>query len=201
MLRSSKIAAKWHSTPLQHSGSMETELRQSSSSSGEHLQMSRHFLAPTQSLHTIVPAKRRNLVRVSTALGQILPIAPRWHPGKGIQGMVPFLPGQFYQSKPRAALAWWTAPSTNCPKPILRIIQDGVKVEFIDKESFHPLKKAPLLQGRKTGAYGDLAPGGQEFLSRSRVQTPKNGKQRLVHTLIPLNDATVKRRARYEDPR
>ena len=58
-----------------------------------------------------------------------------------------------------------------------------------------------LLQGRQTGAHGDLAPGGHEFLSRSRVQTPQNGKQRLVHALIPLNDATVKRRARYEDLR
>ncbi len=101
-------------------------------------------------------------------------------------------------------------------KDFLRIIQEGVKVEFIDKQSFHPPRKAPkfvqdsdvefviqaLLQGRQTGAYGDLAPGGHEYLSRSRVQTPQNEKQRLVHALIPLNDATVKkRRARCEDLR
>ena len=55
--------------------------------SGDNLHMSRHSLAPTQSPRTIVSAKRRNLGRVSTALGQSLPIAPRWYPGKGEQGI------------------------------------------------------------------------------------------------------------------
>ena len=162
---------------------------------GDNLHMIPHSMGLTQSPSTIVSAKRRNLGRVSNALGQSLAIAPRWYPGKGRQGMFPCPPGQFLQSKPRAALAWWTTSSINCPKTLLRIIQEGVKVEFIDKKSFHPVRKAPkfvqdsdvkfviqaLLQGRRTVAYGDLAPGGHEFLSRSRVQTPQNGKQCLVH--------------------
>jgi hypothetical protein len=181
----------------------------------DNLYMSPHSMDLTQYPITIVSAKRRNLGRVLNALDQSLSIAPRWYPGKGRQGLFPCPSGQFLQSKPRAALAWWTTSSINCHKTLLRIIQEGVKVEFIDKQSFHPVRKAPkfvknsdvefgiqaLLQGRRTGTYGDLAPGGHEFLSRSRVQTPQNGKQRLVHALIPLNDATVKRRARYEDLR
>ena len=129
----------------------------------------------TQSPNAIVSVKRRNLGRVSKVA-----IAPRWYPGKDSQGLFP------------------------CPTR-----------QFLDKKAFHPVRKAPkfvqdsdvefviqaLLQGRQTGAYGDLAPGGHEFLSRSWVQTPQNGKQRLFHALIPLNDATVKRRARYEDLR
>jgi hypothetical protein len=57
-----------------------------------------------------------------------------------------------------------------------------------------------LLKGRRLGAYQDLAPGGDQFLSRSRVHTPPDkGKQRIVHTLCSLNDATAKRQTTYED--
>ena len=57
-----------------------------------------------------------------------------------------------------------------------------------------------LLQGRQTGAYGDLAPGGHEFLSRSRVQTPQNGKQRLFHALIPHSQEESKIRRSSSAP-
>ena len=59
-----------------------------------------------------------------------------------------------------------------------------------------------LLKGRKIGAYQDLAQGGEQFLSRSRVHTPPGkGKQRIVHALCSLNEATVKRQTTYEDLR
>jgi hypothetical protein len=49
-----------------------------------------------------------------------------------------------------------------------------------------------LLKGRRIGAYQDLAEGGEQFLSRSRVHTPPGkGKQRIVHALCSLNEATV----------
>ena len=41
-----------------------------------------------------------------------------------------------------------------------------------------------LLKDRRIGVYQDLAPGGEQFLSRSRVHTPPGkGKQRIVHAL------------------
>ena len=143
------------------------------------------------------------------AIGQVAPI---WHPGKGAHGLHPCLPGQFYSSKPRAAIAWWKDPNNSCPSRLQRIIQQGVKVEFINKSAFQPKSKPPkfvephdvkfviqaLLTGRKTGAYGDLAAGGEHFLSRSRVTTPLHGKQRIVHALCPLNEATVQRPTKYE---
>ena len=50
--------------------------------------------------------------------------------------------------------------------------------------------------------FQDLAPGGDQFLSRSRVHTPPGkGKQRIVHALCSLNEATVKRQTTYEDLR
>jgi hypothetical protein len=87
-----------------------------------------------------------------------------------------------------------------------------VKVNFLDKSALNPPPRPPkfidpsdvqfvvqaLLDGRKIGAYTDLAPGSQQYLSRSRVSTPLHGKRRLVHALCPLNNATVKQPTRYE---
>ncbi len=51
-----------------------------------------------------------------------------------------------------------------------------------------------LLKDRHIGAYQNLAPGGDHFLSRSRIHTPLDkGKQRIVHDLCRLNEDTVKR--------
>jgi hypothetical protein len=59
-----------------------------------------------------------------------------------------------------------------------------------------------LLKGRQIGTYQDLAQGGDQFLSRSRVHTPPGkGKQRIVHALCSLNEATVKCQTTYEDLR
>jgi hypothetical protein len=59
-----------------------------------------------------------------------------------------------------------------------------------------------LLKGRRIGTYQDVAQGGDQFLSRSRVHTPPGkGKQRIVHALCSLNEATVKRQTTYEDLR
>ena len=48
----------------------------------------------------------------------------------------------------------------------------------------------------------DLAPGGEHFLSRSRVHTPPGkGNQRIVYALCRLSEATVNRQTTYEDLR
>ena len=140
------------------------------------------------------------------------PTAPIWFPGKGAKGKNPAHPGSFYSTKLRAKLAWWHHPSNNCPKRLLQLLQHGVKVNFIDKSTFNPPPRPPkfidprdtlfaiqaLQDGRKIGAYTDLAAGGHQYLSRSRVSTPLHGKRRLVHALCPLNTATVKRPTCYE---
>jgi hypothetical protein len=57
-----------------------------------------------------------------------------------------------------------------------------------------------LLKVRRIGAYQDLAPGGEHFLSRSRIHTlPGKGNRCIVHALCNLNEATVKRQTTYED--
>ncbi len=69
--------------------------------------------------------------------------------------------------------------------------------KFIDPSDIH-FALQDLQDGRKIGAYTDLASGGQQYLSRSRVSTPLHGKRRLVHVLCPLNNVTVKQPTRYE---
>lgn len=101
------------------------------------------------------------------------PTAPIWFPGKGAKGKNPAHPGSFYSTKLRAKLAWWHHPSNNCPKRLLQLLQHGVKVNFIDKSTFNPPPRPPkfidprdtlfaiqaLQDGRKIGAYTDLAAG------------------------------------------
>ncbi len=71
--------------------------------------------------------------------------------------------------------------------------------KFVDPEDVDFVIK-DLLKGRRIGAYQDLAPGGDQFLSRSRVHTPPGkGKQRIVHALCSLNEATVKSQTTFED--
>jgi hypothetical protein len=154
-------------------------------------------------------------LRQSTSIGHgqnKCPLAPIWFPGKGAKNKNPAHPGNFYSTKLRAKLAWWLHPSNNCPTRLLQLLQHGVKVNFIDKSTFQPPPRPPrfidpsdtlfaiqaLQEGRKIGAYTDLATGGQQYLSRSRVSTPLHGKKRLVHALCPLNNATVKQPSRYE---
>jgi hypothetical protein len=99
--------------------------------------------------------------------------------------------------------------------PLLRWVEDGVKVEFKKGLAFTPKLSAPkfvdpedvdfainhLLKGRLIGAYQDLAPGVDQFLSRSRFHTPPpgKGKQRIVHALCSLNEDTVKSQTTFED--
>ncbi len=101
-------------------------------------------------------------------------------------------------------------------KKVFRWVDHGVKVEFKKGLTFAPKSSAPkfvdphdadfvikdLFKGRLIGSYQDLAPGGEQFLSRSRVHTPPGkGKQRIVHTPCSLNEATVKCQTTYEDLR
>ena len=128
--------------------------------------------------------------------------------------MAPQVPGLFYATKLQASIAWWKSPQHFASKKVLRRVDHGVKVEFKKGLAFAPKPSAPkfvdpqdvdfaikdLLKGRRIGAYQDLAPGGEQFLSRSRVHTPPGkGKQRIVHALCSLNDATAKRQTTYED--
>jgi hypothetical protein len=139
-----------------------------------------------------------------------------WFPGKGTRNMAPQVPGLFYSSKLQANMAWWKMPHNFASKKVLRWVEHGVKVEFKKGLPFAPKPSAPkfvdpqdvdfaiqdLLKGRRIGAYQDLAPGGDQFLSRSRVHTPPSkGKQRIVHALCSLNETTVKRQTSYEDLR
>ncbi len=79
------------------------------------------------------------------------------------------------------------------PKPSAPKFVDPQDVDFTIKD---------LLKDRRIGAYQDLVPGGEQFLSRSRVHTPPGkGKQRIVHAICSLNEATVKRQTTYEDLR
>jgi hypothetical protein len=98
-------------------------------------------------------------------------------------------------------------------KKVLRWVEHGVKVEFKKGLPFAPKHSDPkfidpqdvdfaikdLLKGRRIGTYQDLAPGGEQFLSRSRVHTPPGkGKQRIVHALYIHNEVTVNRQTIYE---
>ena len=92
----------------------------------------------------------------------------------------------FYSSKLQANLVWWKIPQNFASKKVLRWIEHTVKVEFKKGLPFAPKPSAPkfvdpqdvefviqeLLKGRKIGEYQDLAQGGEQFLSRSRVHTP-----------------------------
>jgi hypothetical protein len=113
-------------------------------------------------------------------------------------------------------LAWWKFPHHFASKKEFRWVEHGAKVEFKKGLPFAPKPSAPkfvdpqdvdftfqdLLKGRRIGAYHDLPPGGDQFLSRSRVHTPPGkGKQRIVHALCSLNEATVKRQTTYGDLR
>ena len=130
--------------------------------------------------------------------------------------MAPQVPGLFYSCKLQTSITWWKMPQHFTSKKVLRWVEHGVKVEFKKGLPFAPKPSAPkfvdpqdvdfaiqdLLKGRRIGAYQDLAPGGDQFLSRSRVHTPPGkGKQRIVHALCSLNDATAKRHTTYEDLR
>ena len=99
---------------------------------------------------------------------------------------------------------------------VIRWVEHGVKVEFSKGIPFAPKPSESkfvdptdvdfaikdLLKGRRIGAYQDLVMGDEQFLSRSRVHTPPvKGKQRIVHALCSLNEATVKRQITYEDLR
>ena len=100
--------------------------------------------------------------------------------------MAPQVPGLFYATKLQASLAWWKQQLNFASKKVVRYIEHGVKVEFNKGLPFAPKPSAPkfvdpqdvdcaiqdLLKGRRIGAYQDLAEGGEQFLSRSRVHTP-----------------------------
>ena len=109
-----------------------------------------------------------------------------WFPGKGTRNMDPRVPRLFYTSKLQVRLDWWKTPQNITSKKVLRWIEYGVKVKFKKGLPFPPKPSSPkfvdpqdvdftiqdLLKGRRIGAYKDLAPGGKQFLSRSRVHTP-----------------------------
>ena len=69
--------------------------------------------------------------------------------------------------------------------------------KFIDPNDIQFVLQT-LHNGRKIGAYTDLATRGQQYLSRSRVSTPLYVKRCSVHALCPLNNTTVNQPTRYE---
>lgn len=132
----------------------------------------------------------------------------KWFPGRGSAFQAP--PARiYYSSRLRANLGWWREQRPG--RAILNVLKNGVKIDFHSPPP--PFKLAPLLvdnadidfavadlaKGDSLGAYQPLLPGGEQFLSRSRIDTrPGSGKQRVVHNYRRINDYTVKRTCRYE---
>jgi hypothetical protein len=121
----------------------------------------------------------------------ILNPVPRWYPARGSAFVGPPV-RMFYASKVRAHLGWWKAQ--HAPRSILRALKHGVKLDFHTLPQ--PFKLSPLLvdnhdvdfaiadlqKGDSLVAYQPLLPGGENFLSRTRIDTrPCSGKQRVVH--------------------
>ena len=148
--------------------------------------------------------QRRRQARLSR-----LQLCPVWYPGKGRALLAPRSSGTFFKSKTQAKAAWWALPQQSCPSEVLRWVTHGVKIDFAKKmEPLHlaprfiPADKIPFvmkdqLKGYEAGAYVDLVPGGEQFLSRSRVHSTTS-KDRMVHALLDLNDCTVKKPCTYE---
>jgi len=145
------------------------------------------------------PANRRSL--------HLHPV-PRWYPAKGSAFVGPPV-RVFYSSKIRAHLGWWKAQQA--PRSILRALKHGVKLDFHTLPQ--PFKLSPLLvdnrdvdfaiadlqKGDRLGAYQPLLPGGEAFLSRTRVDTRAgSGKQRVVHNYRRINAFAKKFTCRYE---
>ena len=135
----------------------------------------------------------------------------RWFPGRGSAFVAP--PVQvFYSSKIRASLLWWK--QEKAPRRVLQALQKGVDLEF-EAGPPAPFSSAPILvsekdvdfvvkdleKGDKLGAYTPLVAGGEDYLSRARVDTRPNGKQRLVLNFRRINAACRKLRCRFEQLR
>ena len=135
----------------------------------------------------------------------------RWFPGRGSAFVAP--PVQvFYSSKLRARLLWWK--QEKAPRRVLQALQKGVDLEF-EAGPPAPFSSAPILvsekdvdfvvkdleKGDRLGAYTPLVPGGEDYLSRARVDTRPNGKQRLVLNFRRINAACRKLRCRFEQLR
>lgn len=133
---------------------------------------------------------------------------PRWFPGRGSAFAAPPV-RIFYSSRIRANLAWWKEQGAS--RKIVASLSRGVKLEFHTKPE--PFKLSPLMvadadvdfaiadlhKGDNLGAYQPLLPGGEGFLSRTRVDTRAvNGKQRVVHNYRRMNEYARKKTCRYE---
>ena len=106
----------------------------------------------------------------------------------------------FYSSKLRARLLWWK--QEKAPRRVLQALQKGVDLEF-EAGPPAPFSSAPILvsekdvdfvvkdleKGDRLGAYTPLVAGGEDYLSRARVDTRPNGKQRLVLNFRRINAA------------
>jgi hypothetical protein len=47
--------------------------------------------------------------------------------------MAPQVPGLFYATKLQASIAWWKSPQHFASKKVLRWVEHGVKVEFMNE--------------------------------------------------------------------
>ena len=133
--------------------------------------------ASSTSCHRLPGHPRRKKQRHSALLKTV----ECFFPGRGRLLAAPRSAGTFYRSKVQAALAWWQDPLQSTPSLVKRWLSEGVKVEFafpmrelrLAPRLVHPADVAFVLadqeKGRTRGAYVDLAPGGDRFLSRSRV--------------------------------
>jgi hypothetical protein len=121
----------------------------------------------------------------------------------------------FYATKIRAHLGWWKAQ--HAPRSILRALKHGVKLDF--HTLTQPFNLSPLLvdnhdvdfaiadlqKGDSLGAYQPLLPGGENFLSRTRIDTqvldkspsllPHSAGQIFLHE-VSLQDQAQRRTVR-----
>ena len=142
------------------------------------------------------PASRRTL--------RLNPV-PRWYPARGSVFVGPPV-RVFYSSKIRTHLGWWKAQQAH--RSILRALKHGVKLEFHTLPQSFKLSHllvdnhdvdfaiADLQKGDRLGAYQPLLPGGENFLSRTRVDTLAGSG--VVHNYRRINVFAKKFTCRYE---
>ena len=114
----------------------------------------------------------------------------RYFPGRGSAFVAP--PIQvFYSSKLRARLLWWK--QEKAPRRVLHALQKGVDLEF-EAGPPTPFSSAPILvsekdvdfvvqdleKGERLGAYTPLVAGGENYLSRARVDKSPSSHQRCL---------------------
>ena len=144
---------------------------------------------------------------ISPVIGHKALICARlWFPGKGTRNMAPQVPGLFYSTKLQSSLAWWKQPLNFDSKKVVRYIELESRwsskrafpmLRNLQRRSFRPARRrfcdSRSAQGQTNWGLSRPGTGSRAVsLQVKRVHTPPGkGKQRIVHALCSLNEATV----------